>query len=151
MIDRANIDFIDGYLSALSHLCHGTNYVPLYGAYEVQLGLLSVEKALNNHLGVATNNLTKRTENAKTLVSYLLEKWVRERLFGGNLKTKGVSTRHHVYEMRSCLLDRIEDIVSTEHSIYKFGIEHDDFGYETEALCFLGNERCIFIYFGWWD
>lgn len=153
MIDRANIEFIDGYLTSISHLCHGCNFVPVYGAMEVDILSENILDSLNFHFqsNEVISDFSETPEKSKTVILHLLNKWVAERVFEGDVKKKNISTRFPLHQLQSYLLEFIEDIVSKDYKLFKFKIEHDDFGCETEALCFYGNKICVFIYFGWWD
>ena len=153
MIDKANIDFVDGYLAGIANFCHGCDYVPLYGAFQIENESDSLTDDLDKYLKnkCSVSKLTLVKDDAKTIVSYLLNKWVEERIFEGTLKDKRISTRWQMRQHREYIVEFIEDIVSTEYKLYKFQIENDDYGMETEAVCFNGTNKSVIIHFGWWD
>ncbi len=114
----------------------------------------NIEKTLINNLGSKSNySKFKRVEiTAKQQLEILINKWVAKKIFDGKgSKNDFSSLRFSLAQHKSYFLEFIEEIVSEKYGLYSFSIEHEDFGCETEALCFYGNNKCLYIYFGWWD
>jgi len=146
---KADISFIKGYLFSMSNFCHGCDYVPFYGAEEVSIVNNDVKASLVNLLG--NSGFYNFNDIEQSILPILIKKWLGEKLLEGEALKKGISLRWLLRKHSDDLLECIEDIVSSSYELYSFNIEHKDYEMETEALCFHGNNKCIFIYFGWSD
>ncbi|MCK5854224.1 MAG: hypothetical protein KAG56_03315 [Sulfurovaceae bacterium] len=146
---KADISFINGYLFSMSNFCHGCDYVPFYGAEEVMIVDNAVKASLVNLLGEGGFNNFKKIK--KSILPSLLNKWLGEKFLEGEALKNGISLRFLLRRHNDYLLEFIEDIVSSTSVLYSFNIKHKNYEMETEALCFHGNNKCIFIYFGWSD
>lgn len=147
--EPVTIEFIDGYLTAMSSFCHGCNFVPFYGAEEIVLKNNDVKMSLTAKLGNEGYSNFQRLEQSSLLV--LLGKWVGKRLFEGEAASKGIPLYDTLMSHNIDLLEYAEDLVSKKHEMYSFNISHRDYEMDTEALCFHGNDNCLFFYFGWSD
>ncbi len=145
--EKITIDFIDGYLFAMASFCHGFDFVPFYGSEEVFLNSENnIEDSLCNKLG--QNGVTNFVKIEKKTLSILLDKWVGNKLLEGKPKEKKISLKTLMWQYNGYLLEFIEYIVSSKYEMYSFNIEHKDYEVGTEALCFHGNNKCLYIYFG---
>lgn len=148
-----SVEFIDGYLNALANFCHGCDYVPVYGANEVSLLEGNLRRSIDEHLKDEAKlfDFKPLSGSKKKFRSNYLTKWVEEKLLEGQIVKKRITTRSLFQQHLSDLIELIDDIVSSNAELYSFKLAGEDFGNETEALCFKGNGKCFYVYFGWWD
>ncbi len=154
-MNEITIDYIDGFMRAVSCGCHGCDYVPFYGVDSFEHTADTIKNSLENHFGLKStpkwnspnwprieNYTLIEADNWKTKLNELLEKWVH---------SKSKFDSEFIESYKDDLFDQIFEVVGSSPDCFYANIEHEDFEYDNETIGFVGKGNAFYMHFSFSD
>ena len=157
-MEEMTIDFLDGYLDAISEGCGGTDYVPIYGVESFSMESDEIRDSLKKHLnkdfskrGDVSNYQDIPTSQWKEKLKHFLEKWIDQRYFEGQGSKLGEVFNDFMAIYKESIEEYIIYLVGKHPKCFTASISHEKYGYDCEAIGFIEKDKAFFLYFGWSD
>jgi len=159
-MNEISVDYVDGFLRCLSDGCHGTDYVPYYGAKSFANDSKNILESLKKHFGIVQFStkhhrklddfkLLKESEWKKQLES-LLKKWVDEKYLEGEL-LKMKKWRSFLKTHKDDLLEQIYLLAGSDFVSFSARLEHEEYEYDCQIIGFVGENNAFFLHFSFSD
>lgn len=150
-----------GFLRCLSDGCHGTDYVPFYGAESFSHSEDSILNSLKNHFGIAQfslkhhrklNNLRQYQENEwEKYLESLLKKWVDNKYFSGRLNELEGKFFNFREVYKEDLIEQILLLAGPDFETFSAHLQHEDYEYDCEIFGFVGKQNAFYLHFSFSD
>ena len=157
-MEELTIDFINGFLDALSLGCSNVDYVPIYGAEQFSVINDDIRDSLKKHLnrdyskrGDISNYHEIPNDKWKETLKEYIEKWVDKKYFHGQAHKLEELFENYKENYNEELEEFVFLFVGKNPKCFRVNIEHGDYGYDCEAIGFFGNEKAFYYYFSFSD
>ena len=137
---KDKVEYLDGYLNALSNLCSRSNFVPHYGAEVVPNIKNNIKESLAAHLSPDELTSFENLNEWQNTIKKHIKTIVTERL-----KTADWA---HYFDL---LEDEILSNNSGEITVYYFKSSGKKYEYTNEGYIFSYGDSIFMLYFWWSD
>ena len=159
--DNINVDYLNGFLRALSNACGGCDYVPFYGAISFPITKEGTLESLKYFLDIKEsstkhhrqiNNFRFLDQSAGSAkLDSLLTYWIDQKLFDGKFHENSTEIDAYIASYKDDLIEQIEFISESNAECFYANLEHDGFELDCEIIGYSGSQNAFFLHFSWID